>query len=50
MPALLAMIQATTDVLTGEFDPGLWLRVLVAYDILFTTASVLLFEAILHAE
>ena len=50
MPALLASIQATTDVLTGEFDPGLWLRVLVAYDILFTTASVLLFDVILHAD
>jgi heme exporter protein B len=50
MPALLAVIQATTNVLTGEFDPGLWLRVLVAYDILFTTASVLLFGVILQAE
>jgi heme exporter protein B len=50
MPALLAAIQATTSVLTGQFDPGLWVRVLLAYDILFTTASVLLFDAILHAE
>ncbi len=50
MPALLAMIQATTNVLTGDFDPGLWIRVLVAYDILFTTASLLLFGVILHAE
>ncbi len=50
MPALLASIQATTDVLTGDFDPSLWLRVLLAYDVLFTTASVLFFEVILHAE
>lgn len=50
MPALLAVIQATTNVLTGEFDPGLWIRVLLAYDVLFTTASVLLFAVILHAE
>lgn len=50
LPALLAAIQATTDVLTGEFDPGLWLRVLLAYDILFTTAAVLLFGVILNAE
>ncbi len=50
MPALLASIQATTDVLTGDFDPSLWLRVLLAYDILFTTASVLFFEVILQAE
>lgn len=50
MPALLAMIQATTDVLTGEFDPSLWIKVLVAYDIVFTTAAVLLFEVILDAD
>ena len=50
MPALLAMIQATTDVLTGEFDPGLWIRVLIAYDVLFTTAAVLLFDVVLHAD
>ena len=50
MPALLAMIQATTDILTGEFDPGLWLKVLVSYDIVFTTAAVLLFGVILHAD
>lgn len=50
MPALLAAIQASTNVLTGELEPGLWIRVLLAYDILFTTASVLLFEAILHVD
>ena len=50
MPALLASIQATTNVLTGDFDPGLWLRVLLAYDVLFTTAAVLLFAPILHAD
>ncbi len=50
MPALLAVIQATTNVLTGEFDPGLWIRVLIAYDVLFTTASVLLFDVVLHAD
>ncbi len=50
MPALLAMIQATTNVLTGEFDPGLWIEVLVSYDIVFTTAAVLLFGVILQAD
>lgn len=50
MPALLAMVQATTDVLTGEFGPSLWTKVLVAYVIIFTTACILLFETILHAE
>ena len=50
MPALLAMIQATTDVLTGEFDPSLWIKVLVSYDSVFTTAAVLLFAVVLHAD
>lgn len=50
MPALLAMIQATTNVLTGEFDPGLWIEVLISYDIVFTTAAVLLFGVILQAD
>lgn len=49
MPALLAMIQASTNVLTGEFEPGLWIRVLVGYDVVFTIACVLLFEVILNA-
>lgn len=50
MPALLAMIQATTNVLTGEFDPSLWIKVLVSYDIVFTTAAVLLFGVVLNAD
>jgi heme exporter protein B len=49
LPALLAMIQATTNVLTGEFEPALWIKMLFGYDIVFTTACVLLFETILNA-
>jgi heme exporter protein B len=50
IPALLAMIQATTAVLTGEFEPTLWIQVLLAYDVVFTTACVLLFETVLLAD
>ena len=50
MPALLAMIQATTAVLTGELEPTLWIKVLVAYVIVFTTACVLLFQTVLSAD
>ena len=50
LPALLAMIQATTAVLTGEFEPTLWIKVLVAYGVVFTTVCVLLFETILTAD
>ena len=49
MPALLAMIQGTTAILTGDFLPNLWLKVLIAYDIIFTTACLLLFPVILQA-
>jgi heme exporter protein B len=50
MPALLAMIQATTNVLTGDREPTLWIKVLLAFAIVFTTVSVLLFETILSAD
>ena len=50
IPALLAMVQATTAILTGESDPTLWIKLLVGYDIIFTTVSLLLFDVVFHAE
>ena len=50
IPALLAMVQATTNILTGEAEPGLWIKLLLGYDIAFTTVCLLLFEVILNAE
>jgi len=50
IPALLAMVQASTSILTGESDPALWIKLLLGYDIIFTTASLLLFEVALHGE
>jgi heme exporter protein B len=50
IPALLAMVQATTSILTGESDPSLWIKVLLGYDVIFTTISLLLFDVVLHAE
>lgn len=50
MPALLAMVQAAGLILTGEGDPTLWIKLLIGYDIIFTTISLLLFEVVLHAE
>ena len=50
IPALLAMVQATGDIFTGDSDPTLWIKMLVGYDIIFTTASLLLFDVIFHAE
>jgi heme exporter protein B len=50
IPVLLAMVRATTAILTGEEDPTLWIKLLLGYDIIFTTASLLLFDVIFHAE
>jgi heme exporter protein B len=50
IPALLAMVLASTSILTGDSDPGLWIKFLAGYDVIFTTISLLLFETILHAE
>jgi heme exporter protein B len=50
IPALLAMVQSTTSILTGESDPTLWIKMLAGYDIIFLTLCLLLFETILNAE
>ena len=50
IPALLAMVQSTSAILTGEFDPGLWINMLAGYDIVFMTLCLLMFETILNAE
>jgi len=53
LPALLAMVQATTGVLTADLDPiqiGTWIKQLLGYDIIFTTVCILLFETVLNAE
>ena len=50
VPALLGMVNATTAVLTGEESTRFWIVLLVAYDVVFTVACLLLFETILEAE
>ncbi len=50
IPALLGMASAAQAILTGETDPGLWINLLAGYDVIFTTAALLLFETVLHAE
>jgi heme exporter protein B len=50
IPALLAMVLATNYILTGEQDPGLWIKMLFGYDVIYTTICLLLFETVFHAE
>ena len=53
LPALLAMVQATTGVLTADLDSiqiATWIKQLAGYDIIFTTICILFFETVLNAE
>jgi heme exporter protein B len=50
IPALLAMVEGTSAILTGEAAAKFWIVLLAVYDLVFTTVSLLLFESILHAE
>jgi heme exporter protein B len=50
IPALLAMVQATTGILSGDSSPDMWIKLLAGYDIVFTIAGLLMFETVLNAE
>ena len=50
IPALLAMVSATTNILTGEDSSRFWIVLLATYDVVFTSVSLLLFELVLGAE
>ena len=50
IPALLAMVQGTTAILTADFSAKFWIVLLAAYDVVFTTACLLLFDTVLNAE
>jgi heme exporter protein B len=50
IPAIIGMVEATTTILTGEGSVQFWLTLLAAYDVIFTTVCLLLFELVLNAE
>src|SRR5947209_6498307 len=50
IPAVVAMVTATTDVLTGDFSPMSQIKFLAGYCVIFTTACFLLFQTVLNAE
>ncbi len=50
IPAILAMVNATTAILSGDGPAKFWIVLLAAYDVVFTIASLLLFENVLAAE
>ena len=50
IPALLAMVEATKIVLTGESAAKFWIVLLAVYDLVFTVVCLTLFETVLNAE
>jgi heme exporter protein B len=46
IPALLAMVEATTQVLTGDYSPRFWMQLLSVYDVVFTVICLVLFETV----
>lgn len=49
-PAVIAMVAGTSAVLTGDNPARFYIVLLLTYDVVFTLASLALFETILHAE
>ena len=50
IPAVIAMVEGTTSILTGEDSAHFYIVLLLTYDVVFTTACLALFNMILHAE
>jgi heme exporter protein B len=50
IPALLAMVEATSAILTAENPAKFWIVLLAVYDLVFTTVCLLLFETVINAE
>ena len=46
------MVLSVKTILNGDnSDPDLlWMKVLVGYDVIFTTASLMLFDTVIEAE
>ncbi|MGC2697546.1 MAG: heme exporter protein CcmB [Candidatus Angelobacter sp.] len=50
VPAVITMVTATTQVLTGEGAPSVQMKFLAGFCVIYTTACFLLFETVLNAE
>ena len=50
IPALQSMVEATRIILAGDGTARFWIILLLTYDVVFTTASLALFQTVLHAE
>jgi heme exporter protein B len=50
IPAVQSMVEATRIILAGDGTARFWIILLLTYDVVFTTASLALFQTVLHAE
>jgi len=50
IPAVIAMVAATTSILTGDASAHFYIVLLLTYDVVFTTACLGLFGTVLQAE
>ncbi|GBC82405.1 hypothetical protein HRbin10_01528 [bacterium HR10] len=48
VPALIAVVEATAASLSGEGALRVWIQVLIAFDLIYTTLALLLFETVLE--
>jgi heme exporter protein B len=50
IPAVQSMVEATRIILAGDGAARFWIVLLITYDVVFTTASLALFQTVLRAE
>jgi heme exporter protein B len=50
IPAVISMVTATTQVLTGEGSPWTYIKILAVFCVVYTTTCLLLFGTVLNAE
>ncbi len=48
VPVLIAAVECTAFALGADTEPGLWIRLLIVYDVVFVTVSFLTFGLILQ--
>ena len=48
VPQMIALVEATSELFQNQVLATLWIRLLVGYDVIFTTLALLLFGFIIE--
>jgi heme exporter protein B len=48
IPLLIATVKVTSALFAGEDWPGVWIRVLLAFDVIFVVTGWLIFEQVMR--